>query len=49
MDTSTITITIKTIIITINNKTLESSKVNRNENKISKQNSAWNDYDKRLK
>ena len=35
MDTSTTTITIETITITINNKTLESSKVNSNENKIS--------------
>ena len=35
MDTSTTTIKIETIIITINDKTLESSKVNSNESKIS--------------
>ena len=36
MDTSTATITIEMITITINNKTKELSKVNNNENKISK-------------
>ena len=40
MDTS---ITISTIV-TINNKTLESSKVNRNKSKISKLNSIWSNY-----
>ena len=49
MDTSTTTITIETIIITINDKTLESSKVNNNENEISKLNSVWNNYDKKVK
>ena len=34
MDTSATTITIETIIITINNKTLESSKVNSNKNEM---------------
>ena len=36
MDTSTTTTTIETIILTINNKILESSKVNSDENKIRK-------------
>ena len=48
-ETSTTTITNETIIITINKKTLESSKVNSNENETSKLNSVWNKYDKRLK
>ena len=34
--------------MTINNKTLESSKGNSNENKINKLNSIWNNYDRRL-
>ena len=36
MDTSTTITTIKIIIVTINNETLESNKVNSNGNKISK-------------
>ena len=42
MDTSITISTIEMIIVTINNKTLESSKVNRNKSKISKSNSIWN-------
>ena len=49
MKTSTTTNTIETIIIAINNKRLESSKVNSNESKVSKLKSPWNNYDKRLK
>ena len=49
MDTSTTIIAIKTIIMTINKKTLESSKGNSNESKISKLNNVWNNYNKRLK
>ena len=49
MDTSLTITTIETIIITRDNTTLESSKVNSNENDISKLNSAWNNYDKRLR
>ena len=49
MDTSTTTITIETIIITINNKALKSSKINSNEKEISKLNSVWNNYNRRLK
>ena len=49
METSTTITTIEVIIVTINNKTMESSKVNSNENRISKLNNVWNNYNKRLK
>ena len=49
MDTSLIITTIGTIIITRDNMTLESSKVNSNEIGFSKLNNAWNNYDKRLR
>ena len=37
------------IIITINNKKLEPSKVTGNENEIGKLNGVWNDYNKTIK
>ena len=49
MDTSIITTTNETIIRTINNTTLESSKVNNNENKISKLSDVWNNFNKRIR
>ena len=49
MNTSTAITIIETIIMTRDNTTLESSKINSNENEISKLNSAWNNYDKRLR
>ena len=48
MNTSTTIIIVETIITTINNKTLEPSKVTSNGNKISKWNGVWNDYNRRL-
>ena len=49
MDTSSTITTIKTIIITRDNTTFESNKVNSKECKISKLNNVWNNYNKRSK
>ena len=48
MNTSATIIIVETIITIINNKILEPSEVTSNENEISKLNSVWNNYDRRL-